>query len=482
MSKPENQKTEIPTADLRWVPHPGPQTEFLSLDCFEVLYGGAKGPGKTEALIFEAIRQIEHPRYRGIIFRRTFPRLQEIIDRSHRWYPRLGGTYHSQERRWRFPSGATVAFGHVQHEGDKHDHQGHEFHFMGFDQLEEFTETQYLFLMAQIRATDPALKCYIRATANPGGIGHAWVKRRFLGGREPYRIYEDSFGNTRSFVPATVYDNPTLMQNDPHYVKRLENLPEKDRKALLEGNWDVFEGQFFDLWDSKVHVVQPFEIPKGWRRFLSLDYGYSSPSSVGFWALDYDNRMIRYREIYQERLLYSELAEAILRALRPDEQIAYCVADPSIWDDRQHHWGTVHGESGAETMQKIFGERLRLIRGDNRRIIGWNRLRERLKLYPGPNGKATGGLSVFSTCHHFIRTIPELIHDELHPEDLDTTGEDHAADDTRYAVMSRPYATPAPQKPQLDAYSQAFWDDFRKDLQRLRQPPEDEETWEEINA
>ncbi|MBI3615030.1 MAG: hypothetical protein HY211_00765 [Candidatus Omnitrophica bacterium] len=476
-----------------WRPHPGPQEFFLNLwqVCFEALFGGAKGPGKTDAIVMEATRQLDHPRYRGVIFRRTYPQLQEIMDRCHRWYSSLGGMFNSQERRWRFPSGATIFLAHCQHEDDKYNYQGHEYQFMGFDQLEQFTESQYLFLISQVRTIDPSIRCYVRATANPGGVGHAWVKRRFIEGKRPNQIYKESFtlpnGQilvlTRCFVPATIHDNPTLVKSDPRYLAWLQSLPEKERKAFLEGNWDVMEGQFFDIWNSSIHVIPTVRPPEGFQKFISLDYGYSKPASAGWWYTDYDGRMVRYREVYSERLIYSELAELILSVTDRNEQIAYCVADPSIWDDRQHHWGTIHGESGAETMQKIFGQRIRLIRGDNRRIIGWNRMRERLKPFQGQGGMWTANLLVMDSCRDFIRTLPGLIHDEHNPEDLDTSGEDHAADETRYAVMSRPQATPAPTaKSPEERETQEFWDAVRKDLSQLQHPPQDEETWEEINA
>lgn len=457
---------------------------------FEALFGGAKGPGKTDALVMEATRQIDRPRFRGIVFRRTYPQLQEIVDRCWRWYPSMGGVFRSQERRWYFPSGASIALGHCQHEEDKYNYQGHEYHFMGFDQLEQFTESQYQFLISQVRTTDPGIFCYVRSTANPGGVGHVWVKRRFIDGRKPNQLYKEQFtlpnGRTliltRCFVPATVYDNPTLVKSDPRYLAWLQSLPEKERKAYLEGNWDVMEGQYFDLWNSRIHVIPTTRPPEGFQKFMSLDYGYSKPASVGFWYTDYDGRIVRYREIYAERLVYSELAELILSTLDRNELIAYCVADPSIWDDRSHHFGQLHGESGAETMQKIFGQRIRLIKGDNRRIIGWNRMRERLKPYQGPNGQWTANLLVMDCCRNFIRTVPGLIHDEHSPEDLDTSGEDHAADETRYAVMSRPQATPAPVVlSREERETKEFWDDVRRDIARIRHPPDDE-FLEEINA
>lgn len=424
-----------------WKPHLGPQEDFLRLfdQVFECLFGGSKGPGKTDALVMEATRQVWHPNYHGLLIRRTYPQLQEVMDRCHQWYPSLGATWSGQERRWTFPSGATINLGSCQHEVDKYNYQGHEYQFIGFDQLEQFTESMYLYILAQIRTSYPDLVCYTRSTANPGGVGHGWVKRRFIAGKEPNEIYSETYDTpngpisiTRSFVPATIQDNPTLLQNDPHYYAYLQSLPDKERNAFLFGDWDSFEGQFFDMWNPYVHITPPRLLHPNLTRFASLDYGYTAPASVGFWAVEpihthigIKNRLIRYREIYGEGYTYTELAKRIMGSLAHDESLDYIVADPSIWGDRPHHRGSTRGESGAETMQNYFynnkqgnGKPINLMRADNNRLTGWGRMREMMTPLLGPDQMTTSLFQVFSTCKDFIRTVPDLVHDEKRPEDV----------------------------------------------------------------
>lgn len=434
-----------------WIPHPGPQTEaFRFFYCFEILYGGAKGGGKTDWLLFDFLEPslIENPNYRGIIFRRTFPRLREIIDRSFQWFSLLA-QYNKQDRCWVWPSGAKLFFAHCQFEESKYDYQGHEYQYLGIDQLEEFTQSQYEFLKVQARTSDKKIHVRIRATANPGNVGHLWVKKRFLDNREPMVVYKDQKGLTSMFIPARIYDNPSLMQNDPLYVKRLESLPDQDRKALLEGDWNIFAGQYFKEWSPAVHIVNPFYIPTAWKKFIALDYGHKNPSSIGWYAVDPEGRLIRYREIYREGMYYDDLAQTICE-LSEDETINYAIADPAIFGDKQHHSrdkDSREGKSGAEIMQETINkfyegagrpqDSFLITRGDNRRIEGWGNVRQYLRV----NADGESVFKVFSTCTNFITTFPANVHDEKRPEDLDTDGEDHTADEFRYAVMSRPPET-----------------------------------------
>ena len=368
---------------------------------------------------------IEVPDYRGIIFRRSFPRLRELIDRSLKWFHGIAD-WQKGDRCWVFPSGAKLYFGHCLYEESKYDYQGHEYQYMGFDQLEEFTESQYDFLKVQARTSNPKLKVRIRSTGNPGGVGHLWVKRTFIDNKVPMQIYKNHLDLTSIFIPAKIYDNPSLIDNDPTYVKRLENLPEKERRALLEGDWNVFSGQYFREWIPSQHIVEPHYIPNHCIKFIGGDYGFKSPSSIGWYAIDADGNVTRYKEIYKEGLHYDTLAQMLLD-MSEGEDIRYAVFDPSIFGDKQHHKEAKEGKSGAEIMQEIIGDKFPIMRGDNRRLEGWANVRQYLK---------DDRFKVFSTCTAFIKTFPANIHDEKRPEDLDTNGEDHSADETRYSLAS----------------------------------------------
>lgn len=447
MSKSTAQST---TAGKIWRPHPGPQEEaFRYFWCFEILYGGAKGGGKTDWLLFDFLDPVllKKSHYRGIIFRRTYPRLREIIDRSFQWFTTIAD-YSKNERCWTFASGAKLFFAHCQYEESKYDYQGHEYHYMGFDQVEEFTLSQYDFLKIQCRTTDKDMPVRIRATANPGNVGHLWVKTRFVDGKEPMKVYRDKLGLTRMYIPAKVYDNPSLIENDPLYVKRLESLPEQERKALLEGDWNIFAGQYFAEWRPGIHVIEPTYTPVSWKKFVAGDYGHKKPSSVGWYAIDPDGNVIRYRELYKEGLSYEELGQKICE-MSGDEVIDYGVFDPAIFGDKQHHSKHVdarEGKSGAEVMQETISkyyedigrpnDSFLITRGDNRRIEGWRTVKSWLKVEDEQSR-----FKVTSNCVNFIKTFPANVHDERKVEDLNTDGEDHSADECRYALMSRPPET-----------------------------------------
>lgn len=263
-----------PTETL-YQPQPGPQTDFHSRNEDFVLYGGAKGGGKSLALLFEATRQCDKPNYHAIILRRTYPRLQELIDRAKLFFPKLGWKWEGEARRFRAPSGASIAFGHCEHEDDKYNYQGHEYAFIGFDQLEEFTEGQFTFLRAQNRCSDPTIDCYIRATANPGGVGHWWIKRRFIDQRKPGVTYEDVFDMpggkkvslTWIYIKSTIYDNPILLKAQPTYLANLMGLSDVEKRALLDGDWNAYTTAC--IFDSAGMVAQQgLVVEPAWRGFL----------------------------------------------------------------------------------------------------------------------------------------------------------------------------------------------------------------------
>lgn len=477
---------------IPWKPQPK-QLVFLRVPSFEALFGGAKGPGKTDALLADSTRYLPHPKYKGIIFRRTYPKMAELISRSHALFGNVA-RWNSSNHVWKFYNGATIRLWHMESEDDKYNIQGHEYHFMGFDQLEEFTETQYRFSLLQCRSTVPGLKPYARGTANPIGVGHAWVKSRFIDKCPPdgtpkfFKLVKTEKGEvevetdhtdpqslSRSFVQANVYDNPILLKNDPQYIKVLQTLPEDLRKALMDGDWNALVGQYFTEWRPEVNII-PYKQylqmidGKNVTRVIGLDYGYKKPSSVGWYAILPEGKIIRYRELYVEGKTYTALAEDILALSNhkngTPEKIEYMVADTSIWGDVEHHRepkdGKVQGESGWDKMSQVIGERFPILMADKRRVVGWTRMREYLTNYDDAHDQPTADLLVTDNCKNFIRTIPGLVHDKTKPEDLDTSGEDHAQDECRYVIMSRPNIPKTEEKPKTK--SENFWDQVNADI------------------
>jgi hypothetical protein len=455
---PQSTSPLIEEAPTGWRPHPGFQTEFLRRDEFEALAGGAAGPGKTDLLIVGALENIGHPKYHGLILRRTFPRLQEIIDRCHEIYPWYGGVWSSKLHRFEFPSGAKITLGHCQHEESKRDYHGKEFQYIAFDELTEFTQTQYEFIaLSRARSTVPGLKSKIRSATNPGGIGHYWVRQRFVDVATPGRRYIDpKTGLSRIFIPGTVKDNPTLFENDPAYLSRLEGLPEVERMRLLYGIWDAFEGQVFPELSQRVHGCDPFEIPPEWERYCVFDWGYSKPFCVHWYAIDYDDRLYLYREWYgckkeEEgaedgadvglKLQAWEVARGI-RLREAGEKIRMRIADPSIWHPRPD--SRRQESKGITILEDMQREGMYFVKADNDRMHGKMQVHKRLKLDEEIDTE-TGEViaenpmfQAFNSCKGFWRTVPNLAEDPKNPEDVDTDQEDHPYDCLRYMSMARP--------------------------------------------
>lgn len=442
---------------MAWLPHIGAQTEFLTRSEFEVLFGGSAGPGKTDCLVAGLTRDVMNPRYKALLIRRTFPQLQEIIDRCWRMYPAMGATYRATEKRWLFPSGATIDLGHMQHEDDKYNYQGKEYHRIGLDELTQFSETQYTYLFSRLRTTDPDINPQILSSTNPGGMGHYWVKERFVSITDHGRTYFDPrTGLSRVFIPAKIEDNPTLFLNDPGYLARLEALPEIERMRLRHGIWDAFEGQVFTELSQRLHGCEDFEIPPEWERYCVLDWGYAKPFSVGWYAVDYDGIVYRYREYYgcKKEVLGDpqgadvglkmqawEVAKEILNR-ENHEKIKMRVADPSIWHPRSQGR---QGEALGVTIHEDFtSQGLYFLKADNDRTHGKMQVHKRMKLeqeIDEDGGEITGEhvmLKVFNSCKGFWRTMPALQEDPRNPDDVDTDNEDHIYDEFRYMCMARP--------------------------------------------
>lgn len=456
-----------------WTPQPR-QAEFMRRGEYEVLYGGAAGGGKSEALVMEALRQVSRPHYKGLILRKSFPQLSEIVEKSLFYYPRAfpRAKYNASEHYWLFPSGARICFGSMQRTEDRVKFQGKSYDFIGFDELTHFTWDEYSYMFSRNRANGGGTVSYIRATANPGGVGHGWVKARFITPAPPgVPVVENaevrfpdgsvrSFPRSRVFVPSTVFDNAALLANDPEYVSRLAMLPPAEKAALLYGDWDSFTGQVFSEWrddpDGYVsrrgtHVIAPFAIPHGWSVYRGFDFGYSKPFSVGWYAVDGDRRVYRIRELYGcagapdvgVRWEPTRIAREILEIERTDPNLKgryiHGIADPAIFDESR-------GDSVAALMERqgVFFER-----GDNARIAGKMQLHDRLAF----DERGEPSFYVFNTCRNFIRTLPALVYSQVNPEDVDTTQEDHAYDECRYVLMSGPLASAVAPKRKARPYS-----------------------------
>lgn len=436
-----------------YYPQPGPQTEYHRRIEDVVGYGGTKGPGKTHALLGEATRQTGNPHYHGILFRRTYPQLQEIIDRGTKMYARLGAQWKGDLHRWHFPSGAIVSTGHVQHEKDVENWNGKEFQFMGVDQAEQFTKHMIDFLMAQNRTSIDGLRCAFHMTFNPGGIGNAWLKNMFIKGKTPGETYKMvlalpggiEVSRTYTFIRGTVYDNKILLKNNPQYLAVLASLPDRLKKAFLLGDFDALSGQYFDTWMEDLHVIEPFEIPKEWEIYMSMDWGYENPLSVHWWAVPPAGKHVYCIAEYKVDHKTSTVAAQEIHELNKkmfgdhyirDRRVRWWAVDPSIFNTGGQTGKSIGDDFVAVMREKGDDgrdERLQIIPADNSRINGWNVFRNMLAVQP--DGKPY--CMWFKTCTYAIESIPTLIHDEHKPEDVDSDGDDHAADDHRYFFIER---------------------------------------------
>lgn len=447
-----------------WSPQPR-QRVFMSRPEPEALYGGAAGGGKSDALVVEALRQVHIPHYRALLLRKTYPQLKDLIDKTMRYYRPCypAAVYNATTHTWSFPSGARIYFGSMNHPQDRYNYQGQAFDFIGIDELTHFTWEEYSFLMSRNRPSGPGTRVYIRATANPGGIGHGWVKSRFVSPAPAgTRITECSevelpdgtrrlLPRSRVFIRSNIFDNPALLANDPGYLTNLAALPEAQKQAYLYGSWDSFSGQVFTEWRNDprhyddqrwTHVIRPFPIPAHWKIWRGYDFGFSRPFSVGWYAADEDGRLYRIKELYGctgvpnegLRIDPAEQARRIREAEQNDPMLRgrkiFGVADPAIFDESR-------GESIAAMMER-GPHFLHWQPGDHTRLAGKMQFHYRLAF--DEDGRPM--LQVFETCRHFIRTIPSLVYDESSVEDIDTAQEDHIYDECRYVLMEKPISPP----------------------------------------
>lgn len=423
------------------------QHKFLLDTHRHVAFGGARGGGKSWAIRTKACALAE--RYPGIqmmIIRRTFPELKANHIRPfkrllHIGQPGCPVKYNESEKLITFPNGSTILFGYCDTEADTDRYQGTEVDVLFLDEATQLTEQQIHDLNACVRSVQGNMPLRTYYTCNPGGRGHAYIKRLFVDrqyvGKEKPEQY--------SFIQSLVYDNKVLLEAHPEYVDELENLPEARRKAWLYGDWNSFVGQVFVEWRDDpnhyqdrrwTHVIDDFPVDSSWKIYRSFDFGYAKPFSVGWYAVDHVGKIYRIREYYgctgEPNVGLMLTPQEIARNIRDIEstdpnlkgkQISG-IADPAIWDKS-------HGESIAEMMEQ---ERIYFSPGDHARLAGKMQFHYRLAFDP----MGIPMFYCFKSCRHFIRTIPILIYDEKKVEDIDTTLEDHIYDEARYLFMEHP--------------------------------------------
>ena len=432
-------------------PNTGPQTQFLAAGEREVLYGGSAGGGKSYAMLADPLRYMGHPSFSGLLLRHTTEELRELIFKSKEMYPQIwkGIKWSERKMQWEAPSGARLWMSYLDRDDDVLRYQGLAFSWIGFDELTQWsTPYAWNYMRSRLRSTAHDLPVYMRATTNPGGPGHQWVKKMFID-PAPYGKQFDATdiesGNVlsypkghskagqalfkRRFIPARLSDNPYLSaQGD--YEAMLLSLPEHQRKQLLEGDWDIKEGAAFTEFDRNIHVVEPFSIPRNWVKFRACDYGYGSYSGVLWFAVSPDEQIIIYRELYCSKVLATDLADMILDAEADDGNIKYGVLDSSLWHKR--------GDTGPSLAEQMIMKGCRFRPSDRSkgsRVSGKNEIHRRLQIDEFTEAPR---LVFFNTCTNMVSQLPALPLDKKNPEDVDTRAEDHLYDALRYGIMSRP--------------------------------------------
>lgn len=455
--------TEEPS--ILWAPHRGPQKALLDSNVYEVLYGGARGGGKTDGMLADFAKH--GSRYgtgaRGVFFRRTLPQLEDAIRRSKELYGMIGAVYRESKKTWFFPNGATLKFRYLERDEDAEAYKGQQFSWVCFEELTQWGKPDPVDkIRACLRSAEGA-PVFFRATSNPGGPGHGWVKARYytpapLG----YRIITDpESALDRVFIPARLEHNPSLEENDPTYRQRLKSLGNPALvQAWLNGSWDIADGGFWDgVWAPSKHISRRFKIPAFWPLSTSFDWGYAKPASFSVWAESDGNQpesapafyprgtLVRIAEWYTVkrnslgipepdkglRINNEKLGERIWQIIKPIEQrITLSVADPSIFSqDTQSIYAKMKAGAAA------IGGRLSFRKVDNSRITGWQEMIDRLTA-TFEDDRERPGLVIFDTCENWLRTVPTLSRDPKDGNDINSKEEDHAADETRYRCMARP--------------------------------------------
>jgi hypothetical protein len=419
---------------ILWKPNPGPQTAFLSSNAREVLYGGAAGGGKTDAIMMLPLYRCYNPKHRSIIFRRTRKMLQEVIDRQRQLYADIvpGAKYNNEESRWYWPSGAVTQMGYMEHEQDRFNFKTFEYDMVLFDELTTFTEKQYLFMFSRNRTKDKTMPPLMRGGTNPGDVGHQWVYDRFIVNKDPFRIYETtveadvegmgklSLSTTAQFIPAKIGDNPTMADRES-YIAGLKLMKAEDADAYLEGSWLHFVGQMFK---KLPRVAEALEWTKGSIIVRAMDYGWADPLCMQWWRVHKDGMWEGLKELYQAEMGLDAIAHyvhLIEQQMKIRPSISICGHDAK----------KQNAATKGESVVSMLAQRGVWFENSNRDpAAGWARIRsltDRNKVIIRPNAMPD-----------LLRTMPNLVRDPSRPDTLKEHQEDHAVECFRYAVMAVP--------------------------------------------
>lgn len=401
------------------------QRLFLEAKAIEVMYGGAAGGGKSHIQVMDAfIFALKYPKSKQLILRRTFAELDKSIIRTVlELYPRELFKFNSSTHTGKFKNGSIIDFGYLATENDVYQYQSAEYDVIRFDELTHFTEFQYTYMISRIRGVNDYPK-QIKSSTNPGGVGHQWVKKRFVDPAPWGTEFVGAGGLNKVFIQALAQDNPFLERKDPGYRARLLSLSDREKKALLYGDWNIFEGQYFDEFDPEKHICEPFDIPKEWRRYRAIDYGLDMLGCV-FVAVNSLGQAYVYREVGEANLPISNAARCVLDASERDEEFYLTLAPPDLWNRSQ--------ETGRSKATIFDDAGLRLTKSNNDREAGWLAIKEILKL--DKNGEPR--LRIFNTCRGLINDLPSLIRDPKKPTDCSKEPHEitHRPDALRYFAI-----------------------------------------------
>ncbi len=424
------------------------QKRFMDAEESEVLFGGAAGGGKSYGQIADAlVFALKYPKSKQLILRRSFAELEKSLIRTAlSLFPKEIYSFNSSSHTGKFKNGSIIDFGYCAAENDVYQYQSAEYDIIRFDELTHFTEAQYVYLISRVRGANSYPK-QIKSSTNPGGIGHSWVKSRFIDMAPPNTPFFADGEMTRIFIPSLIDDNGFLSGSDPDYKKRLSALPERERRALLFGDWDIFDGQYFAEFSRAKHICSPFEIPRSWRKYRTIDYGLDRLACLWI-AISPEGISHVYREYCESGLSISRAALAIKERTPAEEDIYATLTPPDMWSRSQ--------ESG-KTKAEIFSEHgVVFTKTSNDRECGWLAVKE---LLSPPSGDAR--LLFFPTCTEIIKCLPALTIDKIRPTDCATEPHEitHAPDALRgFAIFrTRPSAG---EKKRVSPWRGDMWEDY----------------------